>query len=49
MNILLVVSTPVDFFPMAILFVVALGFVVTTMFATHLLDKEKIKNKIRNI
>lgn len=34
-------STPVDYIPIVIMFVVALGFVVTTMFVTHLLGPKK--------
>lgn len=44
---ILAISTPVDFFPMAIMFVVALGFVVTTMVATHQLGPKK-KSKIKS-
>ena len=44
---LLAVSTPVDFFPMALMFVAALGFVATTMVATHLLGPKK-KSKVRD-
>lgn len=42
-------STPVDFLPIALMFIVALGFVVTTMVATHLLGpkrKTKIKDSV---
>ncbi len=45
--LVLAVSTPVDFLPMAIMFVVALGFVVTTMVATHQLGPKK-KSKIKS-
>lgn len=38
---LLAVSTPVDFLPMALMFIAALGFVATTMVATHLLGPKK--------
>lgn len=37
---------PVDYFPIAIQFVVALGFIVTTMVATHLLGPKR-KSKIK--
>lgn len=40
-------STPIDFLPIAMTFVVALGFVVTTMFVTHLLGPKR-KSKIKN-
>ena len=42
-------STALDFVPIAIMFFVALGFVVTTMFVTHLLGasrKTKIKQEV---
>ncbi len=39
-------SAPIDFFPIALMFVVALGFVVTTMFVTHLLGPKR-KSKIK--
>jgi len=42
-------SAPIDFLPIAMTFVVALGFVVTTMFVTHLLGpkhKSKIKEDV---
>lgn len=45
--LILVASTPVDFLPMAFMFVVALGFVVTTMVATHLLGPKK-KSQIKS-
>lgn len=44
---ILAISTPVDFLPMAIMFVVALGFVVTTMFFTHTLGPKK-KSKVKS-
>lgn len=44
---ILAISTPVDFLPMALMFVVALGFVVTTMVATHFLGPKK-KSKIKS-
>jgi NADH-quinone oxidoreductase subunit A len=37
---------PADYFPMVIQFVVALGFIVTTMVATHLLGPKR-KSKIK--
>lgn len=40
-------STPIDFFPIVLMFIVALGFVVTTMFATHLLGPKR-KSKIKS-
>lgn len=40
-------SAPIDFFPIALMFVVALGFVVAAMFATHLLGPKR-KSKIKN-
>jgi NADH-quinone oxidoreductase subunit A len=39
-------SAPIDFLPIAMTFVVALGFVVTTMFVTHLLGPKR-KSKIK--
>ena len=39
-------SAPIDFLPIALMFVVALGFVVTTMFVTHLLGPKR-KSKIK--
>lgn len=47
--LLTVQSTPEDFFPIAIMFVVAMGFVATTLIATHLLGpsrKSKIKQDV---
>lgn len=47
--LLTVQSTPEDFFPIAIMFFVALGFVITTLVATHLLGphrKSKIKEDV---
>jgi len=44
--ILLAANSPVDYVPIAIQFVVAAGFVVTTMFLTHILGpKKKTKKK----
>jgi NADH-quinone oxidoreductase subunit A len=39
-------STPIDFFPIVLTFIVALGFVVTTMFVTHILGPKR-KSKIK--
>lgn len=39
-------STPVDFIPIALTFIVAAGFVVTTMFVTHKLGPKR-KSKIK--
>jgi len=39
-------SSPVDFLPIALMFVVASGFVVTTMVVTHLLGPKR-KSKIK--
>jgi NADH-quinone oxidoreductase subunit A len=47
MSVFLAVSTPIDFLPMAFMFIVALGFVVTTMFFTHQLGPKK-KSKIKS-
>jgi NADH-quinone oxidoreductase subunit A len=47
--LLTVQNTPQDFLPIAIMFVVALGFVATTLVATHLLGpnrKSKIKQDV---
>ena len=44
--LLTVQSVPEDFFPIAIMFFVALGFVATTLVATHLLGP-KHKSKIK--
>ena len=44
---ILVISTPVDFLPMALMFLVALSFVVITMIATHQLGPKK-KSKIKS-
>ena len=40
-------SSPVDFLPIALMFVVAAGFVVTTMVVTHLLGPKR-KSKIKD-
>jgi NADH-quinone oxidoreductase subunit A len=39
-------STPVDYVPIAMMFVVAIGFVLFTMFVTHLLGPRR-KSKIK--
>jgi NADH-quinone oxidoreductase subunit A len=36
-----VTSSPVDYLPIALMFLVALGFVVTTMVATHMLGPKR--------
>lgn len=38
---MVILSVPADYFPMAIMFVVAVGFVLTTIFATHLLGPKR--------
>ncbi|MFM7177062.1 MAG: NADH-quinone oxidoreductase subunit A [Bacteroidota bacterium] len=38
---MLILSVPADYFPIAIMFVVAIGFVLTTIFATHLLGPKR--------
>ncbi|MGB3949247.1 MAG: NADH-quinone oxidoreductase subunit A [Bacteroidia bacterium] len=43
----LAVSTPLDFLPIALMFVVALGFVGTTIFFTHKLGPKR-KTKIKD-
>ena len=42
-----VVSTPADFLPIALMFIVALGFVGTTIFFTHRLGPKR-KTKIKD-
>ena len=39
-------STPVDYFPIVLMFIVAAGFVVTTMVVTHLLGPQR-KSKVK--
>ncbi|MDF2438866.1 MAG: NADH-quinone oxidoreductase subunit [Bacteroidota bacterium] len=39
-------STPIDFLPIVLMFIVALGFVATTMVVTHLLGPKR-KSKIK--
>ncbi|MDO9186644.1 MAG: NADH-quinone oxidoreductase subunit A [Bacteroidia bacterium] len=41
------VSSPIDFLPIALMFMVALGFVATTMFVTHKLGPSR-KTKIKS-
>jgi NADH-quinone oxidoreductase subunit A len=44
---MILLSVPADYLPMAIMFVVAIGFVITTIFVTHLLGpKRKSFNKL---
>lgn len=38
---MILLSTPIDYLPIAMMFVVAIGFVLTTMFATHLLGPKR--------
>jgi len=40
-------DSPADFLPIALMFVVALGFVVTTLWVTHILGPKR-KSKIKN-
>jgi NADH-quinone oxidoreductase subunit A len=40
-------NSPADFLPIALMFVVALGFVVTTLWVTHILGPKR-KSKIKN-
>ncbi len=44
--LLTIQSTPEDFFPIAMMFFVAMGFVATTLVATHLLGPKR-KSKIK--
>lgn len=44
--LLTVASTPVDFLPIALMFIVAMGFVVGTLFITHKLGPQR-KSKIK--
>jgi NADH-quinone oxidoreductase subunit A len=41
-----IASTPVDFLPIALMFIVAMGFVVGTLFITHKLGPQR-KSKIK--
>ncbi len=38
---MVLLSVPADYLPIAIMFVVAIGFVLTTIFATHLLGPQR--------
>lgn len=38
---MILLSTPVDYLPIAMMFVVAIGFVLITMLATHLLGPKR--------
>lgn len=40
-------SVPSDYFPVAIMFVVAIGFVLTTIFVTHYLGPTKRKSAVK--
>ena len=42
----MLLSSPVDYLPIALMFIVAVGFVLTTMFATHLLGPKR-KSEIK--
>jgi NADH-quinone oxidoreductase subunit A len=42
----MLLSSPVDYLPVALMFIVAVGFVLTTMFATHLLGPKR-KSEIK--
>ena len=44
---MILLSIPSDYFPIAIMFVVAIGFVLTTIFVTHLLGPTKRKSEIK--
>jgi NADH-quinone oxidoreductase subunit A len=43
---MILLSTPVDYLPIAMMFIVAMGFVLFTMFVTHLLGPN-LKSKIK--
>jgi NADH-quinone oxidoreductase subunit A len=43
---MILLSTPVDYLPIAMMFVVAMGFVLFTMFVTHLLGPN-LKSKVK--
>ena len=43
---MILLSVPSDYLPMAIMFVVAIGFVLTTIFVTHLLGPQR-KSQIK--
>ena len=38
---MILLSVPADYFPIAMMFVVAIGFVLTTIFVTHLLGPQR--------
>lgn len=46
MTLTVLLSSPADYLPVAIMFVVAMGFVLTTIFVTHLLGPNR-KSKIK--
>lgn len=46
MTLTVLLSSPADYIPVAIMFVVAMGFVLTTIFVTHLLGPNR-KSKIK--
>lgn len=46
MTLSVLLSSPADYMPVAIMFVVAMGFVLTTIFVTHLLGPNR-KSKIK--
>ena len=43
---MVLLSTPIDYLPIAIMFIVAMGFVLTTLFVTHLLGPKR-KSEIK--
>ena len=43
---MILLSTPVDYLPIAMMFIVAMGFVLFTMFVTHMLGPN-LKSKIK--
>ena len=43
---MVLLSTPIDYLPLAIMFIVAMGFVLTTIFVTHLLGPKR-KSEIK--
>lgn len=46
MTLSVLLSSPADYMPVAIMFIVAMGFVLTTIFVTHLLGPNR-KSKIK--
>ena|SRR6187399_1089122 len=46
MNSMILLSVPSDYLPMVIMFLVAIGFVLTTVFVTHLLGPQR-KSKVK--